>query len=738
MEEQDNRQLGLGDLAPVPPGSHIAYFYESREDLLQAVIPFLKAGLEAGECCLWVPTPALTVDQAREALAQAIPGLAQFLDSGQLSILSHTEVYTRGGGFDPERVMHGWLEREAEAMSRGYRGLRISGGTGWLEKGDWGSWTSYERAVDEVLDRHRIMALCTYDPGRWSPDEIAQAVNSHCCTLVRKAGGWQLTQPLPSTRKARELERAVQRLSVLYGLTSVCTETLEPRPLLEHGLREILKLPGLEARGAIFLMHNPGTGLSLAAHHGLTPEFAEAESQVPIGECLCGLSAQRGRLIVSASSKEDDRHTRMRHQPDHAHIILPLMRGHNVLGVLCLYPVPPGLEDLDIELLQSAAQELSVGLERAQLFERMSELSITDDLTGLYNRRHFHEALETEIQRTQRYGRSFSLVMLDLDGFKEYNDKFGHASGDVVLKSFAQALRSALRKSDMAFRYGGDELTIILPATDADRAGKIIRRVRSRWLGAPEAQYPAPETPLGFSAGIAQFPENAETVDGLIFLTDIALYQSKREGGSSAMLASDLRTLLPEVLGWATLEQVYALAITVDGRDPHTPGHSKRVATASEMVGKAIGVSQKELADLHVASLLHDIGKVSIADSILTKPGELTGDEWELLRSHSAEGARIVGHVTGLAVLAPMILHHHERYDGTGYPDGLKGQDIPLGARIIGVADAYDTMTTPRPYRYVMSQDEALGELRRCSGAQFDPEFIEAFCRAIGEAASQE
>ena len=167
----------------------------------------------------------------------------------------------------------------------------------------------------------------------------------------------------------------------------------------------------------------------------------------------------------------------------------------------------------------------------------------------------------------------------------------------------------------------------------------------------------------------------------------------------------------------------------VDARDPYTYGHSKRVAAISEKIGGNLGLSGDELANLHAASLLHDIGKVGIPDSILSKPGRLTRSEWRLMKRHPIEGAKIAGHVNDLSEVLPAILHHHEWYDGKGYPNGLKGEDIPIAARIIGVADAYDTMTTPRPYKDIKSHEEACDELRRCSGTQFDPEVVEALYR---------
>jgi HD-GYP domain-containing protein (c-di-GMP phosphodiesterase class II) len=176
----------------------------------------------------------------------------------------------------------------------------------------------------------------------------------------------------------------------------------------------------------------------------------------------------------------------------------------------------------------------------------------------------------------------------------------------------------------------------------------------------------------------------------------------------------------------------------VDAKDPYTYGHSKNVADIAQAIGKEIGMSGKELADLRNASLLHDIGKLGIPDAILTKPGKPTEEEWEIIKRHSAEGGRIVSYVKDLSPLVPMIRHHHEWYDGTGYPDGLKGEEIPLGARVISIADAYDTITGKRPYKDPISHEEALEELKRCSGTQFDPEFVEAFCRAMSEVGEPE
>lgn len=212
----------------------------------------------------------------------------------------------------------------------------------------------------------------------------------------------------------------------------------------------------------------------------------------------------------------------------------------------------------------------------------------------------------------------------------------------------------------------------------------------------------------------------------------------KRVAELEADSSGHVEMIPAEVLTTATRNQIIALAATVDAKDPYTITHSKGVAEIAETIGEAAHISKKALSDLRDAALLHDIGKLGVPDAILTKPDNLSGADWEIMKKHAAEGARIVGFVEELAPLVPLIRHHHERYDGTGYPDGLKGEAIPLGARILCIADAYDTMTTPRGYREVLSREDALEELRWCSEKQFDPGLVEAFCRAVGVASDED
>ena len=539
-------------------------------------------------------------------------------------------------------------------------------------------------------------------------------------------------------RAEEERERSAKRTQALHFITQAVSHSMDMDEMLNQSLDRVLEVMDNDV-GGIYLADLQAGILSLKVHSGMSDEYVNSVDLIKLEEEEVKRAIEQKEPVLELDKVFSEANTArieaaMEKEGLQDYITVPLWSRGVPLGALVVADRRERQFSADeLDLLSAIGNEIAVGIENATLLERTRELSLTDELTGLHNRRHFYQVLESEQYRTKRYGRSFSLAMLDLDGFKEYNDRFGHTSGDGVLQSFAQTLKAALRKSDISFRYGGDEFTVILPATDTNRAKQIIDRTRAKWLQTAEAQYPAVEPPLGFSAGIAQFPKDAETGDGLVFLADSALYFAKREGGYRAVLVSDLSAIPPDVLSAATLDQIYALAATVDARDPFTYGHSGRVADIAQTIGKATGLVEKELADLYAASLLHDVGKVGVPDAVLTKPDVLTEEEWEIIKKHSAEGARIAGYIKGLGAVVPVIKHHHEWYDGTGYPDGLKGEEIPLGARIISVADAYDTMTTARPYREVVSQQEALEELRRFSGTQFDPELVEAFCRAMNE-----
>jgi diguanylate cyclase (GGDEF)-like protein/putative nucleotidyltransferase with HDIG domain len=377
------------------------------------------------------------------------------------------------------------------------------------------------------------------------------------------------------------------------------------------------------------------------------------------------------------------------------------------------------------------ARQIATPIENAQLYARAEQRSRIDELTGLFNRRHFEERLKEEIARHSRYGNLFSIFLLDLDSFKTYNDVYGHPSGDVLLSQIGKIIKSSIRDADQAFRYGGDEFIVVLPHTAVEDARVVADRVREMIAGEMEKRGIA----VTCSIGLACYPSDGVMAGELVTVADTALYFAKRTGGNRVYLSSKILSEPLEDAGIYArrngLSAIYALVSAVEAKDPYTYGHSKRVNGYAVALAEAIGLSPEEVSRVSTAALLHDIGKIGVSDKVLNKKGKLTKEDWEAIKSHPKLGATIVGNVPNLVPCVSSILHHHERWDGAGYPDGLKGEQIPIEARILAIADSFEAMTAARPYRPALCGEKVLKELRRGAGTQFDPKLAEIFIGII-------
>jgi diguanylate cyclase (GGDEF)-like protein/putative nucleotidyltransferase with HDIG domain len=414
-------------------------------------------------------------------------------------------------------------------------------------------------------------------------------------------------------------------------------------------------------------------------------------------------------------------------------LLFPLISKDKLVGILALHKRRVGgfYGNEDIDLLSTLSNEAAVVIENAELYKQAKERANVDELTGLYNHRYFHHRVNEEIARSSRFGDTFSLMTIDLDHFKSYNDVYGHLYGDKVLQNVGGFIKKSIRSVDMAFRYGGDEFAIILPHTSIDNAYKVAERVRKKI----ESDIDIKGYPLTCSIGIASWPTDGLMREEIIQASDAALYHSKQSGRNRTSMASELR--IPEVLGIldasnntndVVINTIYALAATVDAKDTYTYGHSKKVSKYATDIAEALGFSEKHIASIRTAGLLHDIGKIGVADQILSKNGPLNDEEWEPIRSHPSIGVSILKHVEGLKDCIAAVQYHHERYDGNGYPSGLKGDNIPIDARILAIADSFDAMTSARPYRNMpRTNAQALEEIQRCSGTQFDPKIVNIF-----------
>ena len=375
----------------------------------------------------------------------------------------------------------------------------------------------------------------------------------------------------------------------------------------------------------------------------------------------------------------------------------------------------------------TAEKEALLALEAAR--QEADRLARVDPLTGAFNRRHFSEALESELARAGRQGTGTGLLAVDIDHFKVLNDLHGHAVGDEVLVHVAGRIADALRGYDTLARWGGEEFVVLLPGFSArDDLLSAGERVREAVEDTP-AVIRGSRFPLTVSVGAASNDPRDADPAGLVERADRALYAAKNAGRNCVVLHDDLAGA--GVLEPVAVRLARTFAISAGAREGMPPNHLEDVAELSSRVALELRLTSIDAVRCRLAGWLHDVGKVAVPDHILNKPGPLTEDEWEIMREHVVIGEHLVRQVPELADAAAAVRHHHERWDGTGYPDRLSGEAIPLPARIVAVVDAYSAMTSPRVYSKARSSFAAIAELERCAGTHFDPNVVSAFHRVL-------
>jgi len=332
--------------------------------------------------------------------------------------------------------------------------------------------------------------------------------------------------------------------------------------------------------------------------------------------------------------------------------------------------------------------------------------SYHDRLTGIYNRLYFEEELD-RLNTKRQY--PISIIIGDINGLKLINDAYGHDRGDEVLKKIAMIFKSSLRHEDILSRWGGDEFAIILPKTGQEDALKIIERIKEKCVILSRATMP-----LNISMGFSVKKNSKSKIHSIVKEAEDMMNEYKLLENDSARHSI-----------------ILSLKNALEERDYETEEHAMRIANLSMSLGKKLNLKYNELNELRLVAILHDIGKISISDSIILKPGKLTLEEWEIIKKHPEAGYRLAKSSRDLEQIAKGILYHHERWDGNGYPEGLKGKKIPVFSRIVSIADAFDAMTNDRPYRKAMSIEEAIEEIRKESGSQFDPTLAKEFIEVL-------
>lgn len=369
--------------------------------------------------------------------------------------------------------------------------------------------------------------------------------------------------------------------------------------------------------------------------------------------------------------------------------------------------------------------------------ENLANLANIDGLTEVYNHRFFHDALKNAVERAKKESLPVSLIFTDIDYFKHYNDLYGHQKGDEVLRTIGFILKSSVRAGDVVARYGGEEFAIILPNTSEKDCLYVAERIRTeveKWEFEGEENQPNGQVTI--SLGVATFPDKASNEIELVKSSDDALYRAKffnknRVETYYSVLEELKKDIEAEHIDLIT--SIKTLISVINIKDRYTYGHVERVVMFAKLLGNKLALTEEEMKTLKYGAYLHDIGKISISKDVLNKKMRLTDDEWEMLKQHPANGVDLIKPVESLKQIIPLILHHHERYDGRGYPSGLKGNDISYLTRILTVVDSFDAMTSNRPYSNRKTYEDAIEELRRCSGTQFDSKIAEAFIEVVQE-----
>ena len=439
-------------------------------------------------------------------------------------------------------------------------------------------------------------------------------------------------------------------------------------------------------------------------------------------------------------------------------VIVPMISINKCIGVVL---VGQNIANINLDLVSFFANHLGMFIHNVQLSEQTNKFANTDTLTSLYNHRGFQEVLATEMAKSKDTGKPLSVVMFDVNNISKINRELGHAKGDEVIKTVAEKIKQNIRANDSAGRYGGDEIAVIMPDTDTKDA-KYLAEYITYCLS---CCFVDDVGPVKVSVGISTYPECTIDQEKLLILAEQAMFISQakgyKEGMSAIVSSSDFNfwddvalNSFAEVLTKRhsqiginfeeelvhkfnqeeivnhshLMEMVTSLAGAIDAKDPYTKGHSTSVSRYAEALARAVNLPEAEVERINIGALLHDVGKIGIPESVLKKPGKLDDEEWEIMKQHPTIGAeKVLAPNEALRDLIPIVKYHHERLDGKGYPEQLKGNEIPLAARIVSVADAYHALVSDRPYRKGMPIEKACAILKEGAGIQWDSDLVRQF-----------
>ncbi|HUW65524.1 MAG TPA: HD domain-containing phosphohydrolase [Spirochaetia bacterium] len=495
--------------------------------------------------------------------------------------------------------------------------------------------------------------------------------------------------------KGQESAKRLAELTAINRITSQIARAQDLQEVLRLTLMEVIRVLG-GSKGVIYLREGDrfllkekyGVSADFAAHPKIFSRDAVEWGKEPI---ICDVASQRSKA-----------------EGIHSWISVSLLAMDRATGLIIVTSNRERqFSHPQMQFIETIATDVGMAVANAELLEKVRHLSVRDSLTGLFNRLKFEEALK-ELAACDE---PVSVSVIDLDGLKLVNDTLGHARGDEMIKAAAGVISASCRPGDFVARVGGDEFAMILPGTDAEAAERVCQaicdNVESFNRGGPTLH-------LSISLGSATCRSGDLPLEVTVKAADAAMYRNK------LAKTADKRCSLLSILNAVLAEKGYM-----------TNAHAHKLSRLAHLFGEAVGLPSEQGRDLELLAVARDVGKVGVPDFVLLKPGPLTVEERSLMEKHCEIGHKIAKSAAELETIAQFILHHHERWDGCGYPQGLKGEEIPLVCRLLAIIDAYDAMTSERPYRRALTHDEAVAELKRCAGSQFDPTMVETFLNNV-------
>jgi diguanylate cyclase (GGDEF)-like protein len=580
---------------------------------------------------------------------------------------------------------------------------------------------------------------------------------------VMQTAAGQVSVAVENARLFAEEQRRARQFAFLNSISKTAISSEDSEQMLAEIVGHIQKNFSFDHIG-IGILDYGTKDIEIKAEAGITSQVLG--KRIPLGVGILGRVARTGEKALVQTTSEGQLQGIL--AGARAVLCIPIAYGETLLGVL---NVESRKEDAftpqDVIIMNTLADLLATALHNSIVFQKLQQQSITDGLTGIKTRRFFFEALGSELKRASRSGRPTSVVLMDLDKFKEVNDTKGHLEGDLVLARVGRLLEQKCRQSNVVARYGGDEFIILMPETGVEQAQILAERLRL-WI----SQDPMlAEHHITGSFGVGSFPVHGFSMEEIIRVADAGMYVSKHKGGDLVSTVEELsegetnavrRQLISSYIeGFlqrehtgpehvdeliATLkkmcgegerntpalrEAIEALTRASESREASTSGHGEMVGRYSEILARSLGWSPDEIRDLAFAARVHDVGKIFISEQILNESSPRTEQETNLLKWHAWVGGEVVATLPDSKKLQEAVQHHHESFDGTGYPDGLRGDRIPLWARIIAIADAYVNMTTERSFAAAKTSEQALAELEKLSGTRFDGMLVRMLIREL-------